>query len=106
MSLFYVMVNCVCVEGTAESFKAASLENAASSLKESGVVRFDLIQDATNSNKFALVEVYADENVAPASHKETAHYKVWREAVAGMMAVPREATKFWTISEHGWDKAA
>ena len=38
--------------------------------------------------RFVLVEIYRDAEAA-AAHKETAHYPVWRDAVAPMMAEPR-----------------
>ncbi len=87
-----------------ENFKAASLENASESVKEPGVARFDVIQQADDPNRFVLVEVYrtADD---PARHKETAHYQKWRDTVADMMAEPRSAIKYTNIfpDEKGWD---
>jgi autoinducer 2-degrading protein len=76
-----------------EDFVAASLPNALASLKEPGVVRFDLIQDTADAGHFVLVEVYRDAEAA-AAHKETEHYATWRDAVAEMMARPRASTKF------------
>jgi quinol monooxygenase YgiN len=38
-----------------------------------------------------LYEVYRDEEAA-AAHKETEHYKKWRETVAPMMKTPRHST--------------
>ena len=43
-----------------------------------------------------LVEVYRDES-APAKHKETDHYKAWRDAVAPMMAEIRTSVKFTSV---------
>ena len=87
-----------------ENFKAASVENASKSVKEPGVARFDVIQQADDPNRFVLVEVYrtADD---PARHKETAHYQKWRDTVADMMAEPRSAIKYTNIfpNEKGWD---
>jgi quinol monooxygenase YgiN len=57
------------------------------------VLRFDVVQNKDEANRFVLVEVYADEH-APAKHKETAHYQTWRDAVAEMMAEPRKSQKF------------
>jgi quinol monooxygenase YgiN len=76
-----------------EAFKAASIENAKSSVQEPGVVRFDVIQNNEDPAKFVLVEIYktADD---PAKHKDTAHYKTWRDTVEQMMASPRSSTKF------------
>ncbi len=71
-----------------EAFRAASLENAAASLKEPGVGRFDLLQDESDPTRFVLFEAYRDDE-APARHKETAHYKKWKELCEPMMAEPR-----------------
>jgi len=75
-----------------EAFREASLENAKNSIKEPGIARFDVLQDNDDPNRFILNEVYRDAD-APAAHKETAHYAVWRDTVADMMAKPRRAVK-------------
>ena len=69
------------------------LKNAHKSCKEHGIARFDVIQQVDDPCKFVLVEVYKNEQ-APAAHKETDHYKVWREEVAEMMEIPRKAIKY------------
>jgi quinol monooxygenase YgiN len=76
-----------------ESFRRATLENASASLREAGVVRFDVVQALDDPTRFVLVEVYRDEQ-APLRHKETAHYAKWRDGVADLMAEPRTSTKF------------
>ena len=76
-----------------EEFRKATLENAAASLGEAGVVRFDVIQELDDPTRFVLVEVYRDEQ-APARHKETAHYAKWRDSVAELMAEPRASKKY------------
>ncbi len=76
-----------------ETFKQATLANARASLKEPGVVRFDVVQQVDEPTRFVLVEVYRD-TAAATAHKETAHYPIWRDAVASMMAEPRQSVKF------------
>jgi quinol monooxygenase YgiN len=76
-----------------EPFKAATLTNARMSLLEPGVLRFDVVQQADDPAKFVLIEIYRDA-AANVAHKETAHYAVWRDAVAPMMAEPRSSIKF------------
>jgi quinol monooxygenase YgiN len=76
-----------------EAFRKATLANAAASLGEPGVVRFDVIQELDDPKRFVLIEVYRDEQ-APARHKETAHYAQWRDAVAELMAEPRASKKY------------
>jgi quinol monooxygenase YgiN len=79
-----------------EAFKAATADNAANSIKETGIARFDVVQQSDDPTKFVLVEVYRNAD-APALHKETAHYQRWRETVAPMMAEPRQSVKYHNI---------
>ena len=74
------------------SFIEATGKNHQNSIKESGNIRFDILQDALDPCKFVLYEAYESE-AAAAAHKETAHYAVWRDAVAAWMAKPREGVK-------------
>jgi (4S)-4-hydroxy-5-phosphonooxypentane-2,3-dione isomerase len=76
-----------------EAFKAATLENARQSVREPGVARFDVVQQADDPTRFVFVEVYRTA-AAPGAHKETAHYQTWRDTVAPMMAEPRASAKF------------
>ena len=86
-----------------EAFKVATLENARRSIQEAGIARFDIIQQNDDASRFVLVEVYRSAE-APASHKETAHYARWRDAVAPMMAEPRHSVKFTNLfpDDTGW----
>jgi len=76
-----------------EAFKTATLANARASVQESGIARFDVMQQADDPTRFVLVEAYRDAG-APAAHKETAHYATWRDLVAPMMASPRRSVKY------------
>jgi (4S)-4-hydroxy-5-phosphonooxypentane-2,3-dione isomerase len=84
-------------------FIAASVANASQSVKEPGIARFDVVQQSDDPTRFVLVEVYRTAQ-DPARHKETAHYQVWRDAVADMMAEPRTSVKYANIfpDENGW----
>jgi autoinducer 2-degrading protein len=76
-----------------DAFRAASVENARNSIQESGIARFDVIQEVEDPTRFILIEVYrAPEDNA--RHKETAHYARWRDTVAEMMAEPRKGVKY------------
>ena len=58
-----------------------------------GIARFDVLQDHAEPTHFVLVEIYCTAE-EPALHKETEHYKVWRDTVSAMMAKPRSSEKF------------
>jgi len=90
-------------EGHIEAFRAASVENARASVQEPGVARFDVLQQADDATRFVLVEVYRTE-AAAALHKETDHYKLWRDTVAEMMAEARSSVKYGNVfpTDEGW----
>jgi len=77
-------------------FVAATRENARNSLQEPGIARFDLIQQEDDPTRFVLVEVYKSAQ-APAAHKQTAHYQLWRDAVEPWMAEPRRSQRFQSL---------
>lgn len=86
-----------------EAFAAASIENARNSVMEPGIARFDVIQQVDDPSRFILVEVYRTAE-DPARHKESSHYKAWRDTVAEMMAEPRVGVKFANRypTDEGW----
>ncbi|MFP4058996.1 MAG: antibiotic biosynthesis monooxygenase [Bacteroidota bacterium] len=90
------MVTCVYVfvkpENIDDFIKETRL-NHLESVQEPGNLRFDILQDETDSSKFLLYEAY--ENAEAASrHKSTPHYLAWREKVAPWMAKPRKGIKY------------
>jgi quinol monooxygenase YgiN len=102
-SLIIVHVHAHVKPEAVEAFRAASLENARQSVREPGVARFDVLQAADDPTRFVLCEVYRTP-AAPAAHKETAHYKRWRDTVADLMAEPRASTRYTAVfpDDAGW----
>jgi len=76
-----------------EAFRQATIANARESVKEPGIARFDLLQQADDPARFLLIEVYRTAE-ARAQHRETAHYQTWRDTVADMMAEPRIGVQY------------
>lgn len=74
-------------------FKNAILKNRNQSIKEPGVLRFDVLVNKEKPSEFLLFEVYRSEKAAE-DHKKTAHYLEWRDTVADMMSVPRESSAY------------
>jgi (4S)-4-hydroxy-5-phosphonooxypentane-2,3-dione isomerase len=76
-----------------EGFKKATTENARNSAKEPGVAQFSFLQQSEDPSRFTLVEAYRtpDDQL---KHRETKHYQVWKDAVADMMADPRQGIKY------------
>ncbi|NQT38994.1 MAG: antibiotic biosynthesis monooxygenase [Planctomycetes bacterium] len=99
----------VCVEvhvkpENRDDFIRASITNAKCSVQEPGNLRFDVIQQVDDPNRFILYEVYRD-SAGMAAHKETPHYAAWRDAVAPWMAEPRRGIKhtaLWPDTEALW----
>ena len=92
-TLLVVHVDIAVLPDQVDAFLAVTEENAAASRDEPGVLRFDVLTDRADPGHVLLVEIYRDD-AAAAAHKETAHYLRWREAVADMMARPRQATRY------------
>jgi autoinducer 2-degrading protein len=86
-----------------EAFKQVTIENAWKSVQEPGIARFDVIQQADDPTRFVLVEVYRTPD-APAAHKETAHYKEWKDKVETLLPEPRTRVIYSNIfpPDKGW----
>ena len=76
-----------------DAFVEATRRNCEASVEEDGNRRFDLLQSADDPNAFVLYEAYGSAEAA-AAHKETAHYRSWRDAVADFMAEPRRGARY------------
>ena len=84
-------------------FRQATIENARASVEEPGIARFDVVEQQDDAARFVLIEVYRTPEAA-AAHKETAHYAKWRDAVAPMMAEPRQRAQYKAVfpDVNGW----
>jgi len=70
-----------------EDFIRFTNDNVENSNREAGVKRFEFFRDLDSDNKFMLFEMFnsvEDQN----KHRETAHYKRWKENTADMLEVP------------------
>jgi len=76
-------------------FIEASLENARGAANEPGNLRFDVLRMDDDPTRFVLYEAYATAEDA-AAHKDTPHYRKWRETVADWMAEPRQGIVYRT----------
>ncbi|MDX2111769.1 MAG: antibiotic biosynthesis monooxygenase [Verrucomicrobiota bacterium] len=74
------------------AFIEATKLNCTASRQEPGIARFDLLQVQDDATRFILSEAYRTPEASTA-HKATAHYAVWRDTVAPMMATPRTSVK-------------
>jgi len=87
------IVNVFVIPEHIDDFIEATRLNHEASVMEAGNRRFDVLQSADDPTRFVLYEAY--ENAAEAAkHKDTEHYRQWRETVADWMAQPREGIPF------------
>jgi quinol monooxygenase YgiN len=100
--MLIVLVHVHVLAEAVEMFKAATRVNAAASRRELGIARFDMIQQNDDPTRFVLIEVYRSPEAA-AAHKETAHYKTWRDTVAPMIAEPRVGVKYGNVDPDDGD---
>ena len=56
---------------------------------EPGCLRFDVIQDRDDPNRFYFYEIYRDE-AALEAHRQTPHFKLYFEKVQPWLAAPSE----------------
>jgi len=85
------------------AFKEANIKNAANSVKEPGILRFDVLEQEDDPSRFLLVEIYKNEK-AISAHKETAHYAEWLKVAVPMLAEPRVKTIYRNLfpDENKW----
>ncbi len=88
--MFVVHVHVHVKKDRIDEFIQATRENAIASKKEPGVKRFDILQQEESSDCFILEEIYKTQADAGV-HKDTPHYKKWKNTVESMMVEPRRS---------------
>lgn len=103
--MFVVHVHVRVKEDRVQDFIAATRENAFSSINENGNRRFDIIQSEEDKTQFILEEIYLSPADA-ATHKDTQHYKKWKNLAESMMAEPRRSFRYRNIypADEEWGK--
>ena len=79
-----------------EAFVQASIANHQGSRREPGNLRWDLLQNEEDPDRFTLYEGYRDQG-ALEEHQKQAHFLEWRKVVEPMMATPRARQKLKNI---------
>jgi len=91
--MFVTLVQVQVIPEYIREFISASQANHVASVKEPGNLRFDILQSPEDPGHFVLYEAYRTSQDA-AAHKETGHYKTWRNTVADWMAEPRRGIPY------------
>ena len=76
-------------EHIAEFLEAVRHDAEHSEKDEPGCLRFDVIQDKDDPNRFYFYEVYRDE-AALEAHRQTPHFKLYFEKTRSLLAAPPE----------------
>jgi autoinducer 2-degrading protein len=80
-----------------EQFLAAIEDDSICSVRdEPGCLRFDVLQDRNDPDKYYFYEVYKDE-AAFQAHTETPHLKRWRAAAEECLTEPSVGTRTNTV---------
>jgi autoinducer 2-degrading protein len=64
---------------TRAAFLGAISADAIGSRREPGCLRFDVLQDEADPNKYTFIEVYSNAGPAVEFHRAQPHYKAWAE---------------------------
>ena len=76
-----------------DDFLRAIEEDARGSREdEPGCLRFDVLQDGADPDRYYFYEVYRDE-AALEAHRAAPHYQVWAAVQDGVLAGPSQATR-------------
>jgi autoinducer 2-degrading protein len=76
-------------EHAAEFLEVVRYDAEHSEKDEPGCLRFDVIQDREDPNRFYFYEVYRDEQALEA-HRQTPHFKYYLEKSQAWLAAPPE----------------
>lgn len=93
--------------GRGAEFLEATRLNREGTRREPGNVRYDVLRGATAPAQgepeiFFLYEVYrSPEDFA--AHQQTPHYLHWRDAVAPLMAEPRQGLRYLSVFPDPWE---
>lgn len=89
-----------------DAFLSVIAEDARDSVRlEPGCMRFDVLQDVEDANKFVFYEVYRDA-AAVEAHRQMPHYAKWREHGVPLLVAPATITRTSTVfpADAAWHK--
>jgi autoinducer 2-degrading protein len=84
-------------ESEIQAFKEATKANHEGSIREPGVLRFDVLQNSERPTEFLLYEVYRSQEATEA-HKQTEHYATWKKTVEPMLTGERLRSSYEVIA--------
>ena len=91
-----VLVSLRVKQDQVDAFITATLEDVRTSLRDAGVIRFEVIQQSDDPTHVILYEVYQTREDGLA-HLETEHFKNWQATIKSMLVKPPQATTYGQI---------
>src|SRR5665647_2691620 len=80
-----------------DAFIEATMENRKNSVKEEGIIRFDILQCKDDPTSFMFYEVYKTES-AVEEHTKTEHFNKWNDMVSTWFSKPRQRMLYSVIA--------
>lgn len=87
------MVNIIVKPGQVDEFLDAFRINFEGTRKEPGNLRFDVLRDPENTDRFMVYEVFQSDAALDA-HRKTPHYQECVRRIDPLLAAPRTKTYF------------
>ena len=111
--MYVVCVTVKVLPGRGAEFLEATRQNYEGTRREPGNVRFDVLRQAAAPGEgeqerpvrpegFFLYEAYRSAEDF-ATHQQTPHYLQWRDAVAPLMAEPRQGVRHVSVLPDPWE---
>lgn len=98
--MYVTIVTLRIAEEHVEQFLEAARRNHEASIREPGNRRFDVLRADDDPSCFVLYEAYSSAEAA-AAHRQTAHFRAWRDTVTPWFAAPRQAQTFQALYPAG-----
>lgn len=92
MATIAIVVDVEVEPSRVDEFLKVMQQDAEGSRTEPGCIRFDVLRDISQSNRFFFYEVYVDAE-AVAVHKEQPHFKLWSDFKASGGVISSVSTK-------------
>ncbi|PWJ42349.1 putative quinol monooxygenase [Sediminitomix flava] len=76
-----------------DTFREVTKKNFEASIKEEGVIRFDIMEDAERVGEYTILEVFKSSEDRE-KHFTTAHFKEWDKVAVPLFIAPLESRQY------------
>ena len=95
--MYVITVQLKVKEDQIKEFLDLTLDNASEARQEPGCLRFDVLRNEKEPDRFFLYEVYKNPE-AHKAHQQTQHYLRWRDHAPQLLAEPRVSARLLNVS--------